>query len=144
MAFMLNKFTDADKPKYDNLHLKRPTHAFRYPVSWAVDQDDGAFMVNFGGSGELPPERGEPPNFYCLAWDAQLIEFESHFNTSYPGTSRGGIVTHKVTRIVAPKVLMGRMETAKLMIEEALMAFECSSRYPAEALNVEFSNIVYV
>ena len=143
MAFVLHKFTDADKAKYDNLQLKRPTHAFPYPLNWVLDEEHDALMVSFGGSGELPPERGEPPNFYCLVWGGQVIEIEGHHSTVYSDTGAGGVVLHKLTRMVAAKSLEDKVEMAKVMIEDALLAFESRSRYPADAVNVEFSNTLY-
>lgn len=39
MAFEVQKFTEADQPRYDSFKLRNTLNTFKYPQSWVVDKE---------------------------------------------------------------------------------------------------------
>src|SRR4051812_44721354 len=109
MPFEFKKFTEADQPKYDSLHLKNPVHTFKYPPNWVVDDENDALMIGFGGQGYRPPEDCAPPYFYALVWKDKLIKMEGYLKREFPEKGKR-IVLYEMTRVVIPKELESETE----------------------------------
>lgn len=141
MTFVLKKFADADKPKYDEFHFINRLNTFRYPDEWVVDEERDAVFVVFGGQGYRPPEHCEPPTFYALAWQGLVVELESFYRTTFPAKYHE-VIWHRM-EMRAPHELENKLDTVSEMVREALLAYQSIRKYPAEAVNVEFVKISF-
>ena len=143
MTFAFKKFFDSDRPKYDSLHLNNRLNTFQYPSIWVVDEERGALMIEFGGRGTLDPEFGEPPNFYALSWQGQVIELEGYHKISYPSKGKRQVY-YQMTRMVVPKELEYCMEDIISMLHEAILVSWNGRGIATDAVQLEFTKIYYV
>lgn len=146
MAFVFQKFTEADQSKYESLMLKNPLNTFRYPSYWVVDEERGALMISFGGHGDTNGEYGQPPDYFALIWRNHVLSFEArHKFEPQPSTieSSGGnrklcVYKYRVNDIAIPKNLTSETPFVISLIRESLLTERQGlSRYPVDDVLVE-------
>jgi len=97
------------------------TFIFQMQSTIVIDRERDIIFVSLGGQGNMPPDRGECADFFCLLWERKPIYFNGYWKGET--TSDGYRKVLEIEGIRIPRCLESLFEEIKSTIDITLSKY---------------------
>lgn len=130
-----------DQARADELFkLIGHTFVFQMQRSIVIDHDRALIFISLGGQGDMPPDRGECADFFCLLWKRKPIYFNGYWKNERTSDSYRKVL--EIEGIRVPRCLELNIDEIKSTIDITLTKYYSHLFREPMSARAQFSNAV--